>query len=115
MPRKTHACAAERRHHGGFNEAAARCHGKLPVAGAESGLHLFASMRPRPDATENRDVYVWSCQTAEASMRPRPDATENCPTTPSPSGTSRFNEAAARCHGKHARSVSASTPTCPLQ
>ena len=36
-----------------FNEAAARCRGKLP-ARAQTGLLLLgASMRPRPDAAEN--------------------------------------------------------------
>ena len=36
-----------------------------------------ASMRPRPDATENPDVRLGFLRSVEASMRPRPDATEN--------------------------------------
>ena len=36
-----------------------------------------ASMRPRPDATENPRPGVEHVQPAGASMRPRPDATEN--------------------------------------
>ena len=36
-----------------------------------------------------------------ASMRPRPDATENLPESSRPSSAAAcFNEAAARCHGK---------------
>ena len=36
-----------------------------------------------------------------ASMRPRPDATENAGGTRAhPRAPARFNEAAARCHGK---------------
>ena len=61
-----------------FNEAAARCRGKLgaPAAASEGGA--LASMRPRPDAAENVDeagaMFGAGCY---ASMRPRPDAAEN--------------------------------------
>ena len=53
MPRKTYDGGQFNvRPPSGFNEAAARCHGKhhrrLLVFG-----ELVASMRPRPDATEN--------------------------------------------------------------
>ena len=41
--------------HAGFNEAAARCHGK-PAHPPRSRGHGAASMRPRPDATENVPV-----------------------------------------------------------
>ena len=65
---------------------------------------IYASMRPRPDAAENvvraahYDLY------GVASMRPRPDAAENpAARRGSPGATSRFNEAAARCRGKHPR------------
>ena len=86
---------------------------------------LPASMRPRPDAAENRTrsaVAPWGCAGFNeaaarcrgkpvqgfplqsdilASMRPRPDAAENPlrepVTDPRPQG---FNEAAARCRGK---------------
>ena len=37
----------------GFNEAAARCRGKLPVALLPCREQTAASMRPRPDAAEN--------------------------------------------------------------
>ena len=60
-----------------FNEAAARCRGKrLPVR--VLGEEHEASMRPRPDATENSggDGSLGAVSAA-ASMRPRPDAAEN--------------------------------------
>ena len=38
----------------GFNEAAARCRGKPKAGGAEAPPCRSASMRPRPDAAENR-------------------------------------------------------------
>ena len=86
----------------GFNEAAARCRGKLPQLLRGRGDHP-ASMRPRPDAAENRgevnppgsrrpcfneaaarcrgkpigSVRPFPCP--GASMRPRPDAAENAP------------------------------------
>ena len=109
----------------GFNEAAARCHGKLifgeprVAAGIASmrprpdatenaraavveELGPRASMRPRPDATENAPLRVRDRGSLAASMRPRPDATENAETRRrGPSTSPRFNEAAARCHGKH--------------
>ena len=62
-----------------------------------------ASMRPRPDATENaRSAAARRVPgPARASMRPRPDATENCGArVAKPGRPLRFNEAAARCHGK---------------
>ena len=37
----------------GFNEAAARCRGKLTENVQRAGLTPLASMRPRPDAAEN--------------------------------------------------------------
>ena len=61
----------------------------------------FASMRPRPDATENVARRHPRGAALEASMRPRPDATENGGAThPRSLATQGFNEAAARCHGK---------------
>ena len=61
----------------GFNEAAARCRGKLrpglPPPQREDG----ASMRPRPDAAENVHQAVRLLLRRAASMRPRPDAAEN--------------------------------------
>ena len=63
-----------------------------------------ASMRPRPDATENVVRHLAEIIALVASMRPRPDATENMERTLKPApDTSRFNEAAARCHGKRAQ------------
>ena len=63
-----------------------------------------ASMRPRPDATENAgDRNAW-LEAGDASMRPRPDATENVSGPWSlPLTLTGFNEAAARCHGKRHR------------
>ena len=83
-----------------FNEAAARCRGKRPgsadvpvllialqfLAGGEG--HRVASMRPRPDAAENRGARRRRDLGDAASMRPRPDAAEN---------------AAGRAHAAHSR------------
>ena len=54
MPRKTFAAADVRPGPTRFNEAAARCRGKLGVR-LYSLRHSvgIASMRPRPDAAEN--------------------------------------------------------------
>ena len=61
-----------------------------------------ASMRPRPDAAENEAQEERLGLDLAASMRPRPDAAENGRRRRAPAGTrSRFNEAAARCRGKH--------------
>ena len=89
---------------GGFNEAAARCRGK-PRARRLGVFLRVASMRPRPDAAENRSrTCAPNGPGVPASMRPRPDAAEN------PRGRSAahargscFNEAAARCRGKPCR------------
>ena len=60
-----------------FNEAAARCRGKLlPGPPFYYGYNL-ASMRPRPDAAENVGASAEATLTDLASMRPRPDAAEN--------------------------------------
>ena len=65
-----------------------------------------ASMRPRPDAAENRRARRGDPDPVSASMRPRPDAAEN---GRGPSirtiGRRGFNEAAARCRGKRPRQV----------
>ena len=86
-----------------FNEAAARCRGKLPVGILLDPPYLTASMRPRPDAAENCGLHrpgsgrdagfneaAARCRgklpgneraeppISRASMRPRPDAAENC-------------------------------------
>ena len=85
-----------------FNEAAARCRGKpLDGSGLHSGVRQ-ASMRPRPDAAENRrGKPSISDLTLEASMRPRPDAAENPRRIRHRLVCCRgFNEAAARCRGK---------------
>ena len=61
-----------------FNEAAARCRGKPQGYALGATIPSGASMRPRPDAAENRTTFG---------------------STPSVSRTC-FNEAAARCRGK---------------
>ena len=63
-----------------------------------------ASMRPRPDAAENIHERVQEVMRRyRASMRPRPDAAENRRrTTTATCSTAGFNEAAARCRGKPA-------------
>ena len=66
---------------------------------AEGGDH--ASMRPRPDAAENRVHAGRGRAGLHASMRPRPDAAENQHRAHAGGMRSvRFNEAAARCRGK---------------
>ena len=54
MPRKTRVSAWWTSSTSGFNEAAARCRGKLDLGRYEEAMRLLASMRPRPDAAENR-------------------------------------------------------------
>ena len=77
MPRKTRANAPRPMRPRRFNEAAARCRGKL-VRGVEPGLDAAASMRPRPDAAENGRPHRGRRHRRRlASMRPRPDAAEN--------------------------------------
>ena len=100
MPRKTRGFvgrgAARRR----FNEAAARCRGKLPRLGRLAAA-LGASMRPRPDAAENAAAALQVAGQVRASMRPRPDAAENARRGAGAARRApRFNEAAARCRGK---------------
>ena len=62
-----------------------------------------ASMRPRPDAAENAAAQaVDLVRLCRASMRPRPDAAENPVILGRSTAPYRcFNEAAARCRGKH--------------
>ena len=111
---------------GRFNEAAARCRGKLARLAGEVADLEHASMRPRPDAAENSLAERASVGGRSASMRPRPDAAENSgaghrgdprrlasmrprPDAAENGGAGRrspvaspgFNEAAARCRGKH--------------
>ena len=78
MPRKTPADRrVHRRHRPGFNEAAARCRGKLGIGEIPAGAAGGASMRPRPDAAENAAERAAGRAAVPASMRPRPDAAEN--------------------------------------
>ena len=126
MPRKTTSSGWHRRQYERrFNEAAARCRGKLEGRQRDAPQALAASMRPRPDAAENRFVARRFIIHPLASMRPRPDAAENvidgaevrhvdlASMRPRPdaaenvfpgrghrAGRGRFNEAAARCRGK---------------
>ena len=60
-----------------FNEAAARCRGKHDERVGGAGVGAPASMRPRPDAAENRPGRARGGRGQLASMRPRPDAAEN--------------------------------------
>ena len=52
MPRKPLGIRADEPQRIGFNEAAARCRGNLPVSSEEWARERRASMRPRPDAAE---------------------------------------------------------------
>ena len=84
MPRKTRPNRRCRRlvNHG-FNEAAARCRGKPTGRGLQPAGPRTASMRPRPDAAENRPRRrLRGRPDRAASMRPRPDAAENRPARP---------------------------------
>ena len=55
MPRKTSGVMLRRRRCAAcFNEAAARCRGKLLAPSTPRSNIAAASMRPRPDAAENR-------------------------------------------------------------
>ena len=85
-----------------FNEAAARCRGKLERVVGRTPEGGEASMRPRPDAAENFLMSLPDNPGMGASMRPRPDAAENIATaeTDPTAATPGFNEAAARCRGK---------------
>ena len=76
MPRKTPRACRVARARPSFNEAAARCRGKL-FRGRERGGRVSASMRPRPDAAENPEPPQEAGELVAASMRPRPDAAEN--------------------------------------
>ena len=77
MPRKTVRSRDRRTAGSRFNEAAARCRGKLHGSRADAETALAASMRPRPDAAENLDHRRAGTRQLGASMRPRPDAAEN--------------------------------------
>ena len=60
-------------------------------------------MRPRLDAAENRAAWHGRRRPRTTSMRPRLDAAENAARHVPPDGPeTHFNEAAARCRGKHA-------------
>ena len=69
----------ESRRRDGFNEAAARCRGKREDGDMSNVAANLASMRPRPDAAENRIEAKCKELGYTASMRPRPDAAENMP------------------------------------
>ena len=72
-PRRWPACSSPC-----FNEAAARCRGKPQHLRVNAAGTALASMRPRPDAAENRGPGRGPLSGAvAASMRPRPDAAEN--------------------------------------
>ena len=92
MPRKTRTAAVRPDvRNGGFNEAAARCRGK-------------------------QVLQAWAAGVAPASMRPRPDAAENrAPAAGDGSAGRRFNEAAARCRGKPLTTVHPSADNPRLQ
>ena len=76
MPRKTSSVRTVAPRGECFNEAAARCRGKLALTWVTE-MSPPASMRPRPDAAENVVVGREQAAVRVASMRPRPDAAEN--------------------------------------
>ena len=83
MPRKTCCSGAGRSACRRFNEAAARCHGKHPapagVSRAKPGFNEAAARCHGKQGFCRRCACVY-----HASMRPRPDATENTITTEDP-------------------------------
>ena len=88
----------------GFNEAAARCRGKRNWPVDAMIQVLLASMRPRPDAAENRAGTA----RRTAVVRRFNEAAARCRgkrvnTAPRQARGNSFNEAAARCRGKPAR------------
>ena len=106
--------ARRRRRPAGFNEAAARCRGKPGQVARQDVEALEASMRPRPDAAENlggRGTRAWGCRRCfnEAAARCRGKLQER---VSQGSAGIRFNEAAARCRGKR-RAAATSGPTPP--
>ena len=138
MPRKTPTSSTRTPSPPGFNEAAARCRGKPAAPRHRSRGADFASMRPRPDAAENGGARTRMTALALASMRPRPDAAENGRIPPLPARhraasmrprpdaaenaargaraggrATGFNEAAARCRGKHAGPGGSALPIPP--
>ena len=101
MPRKTskvwHHCQGRSRC---FNEAAARCRGKLSTAVTRrSAAARFNEAAAR--CRGKRERRGRGDADGDASMRPRPDAAENRrrPAV-QPRRRTGFNEAAARCRGK---------------
>ena len=114
MPRKTLRLRVALLYPVRFNEAAARCRGKRRLV-VEPGKLVGASMRPRPDAAENRLAGVMEGRSdGGASMRPRPDAAENPRArTATPRARPCFNEAAARCRGKQCGGAVGDRPRRP--
>ena len=100
MPRKTWKPSAAASSSAGFNEAAARCRGKQgPFNRPFAGLRGFNEAAAR--CRGKRVAPARLRGRPGASMRPRPDAAENrsC-SSPAPRACGCFNEAAARCRGK---------------
>ncbi len=84
-----------------FNEAAAKCCGRLHFGYFSRTLHA-ASMRPQQNAAEDDLLPDAREIRARASMRPQQNAAED--DVPIPSGDDKipsFNEAAAKCCGRH--------------
>ena len=116
MPRKTAAWRLPSDRQRSFNEAAARCRGKHGLRNMNTILMRQASMRPRPDAAENRrpsfqsaDLALLQCAAARCRGKRRA-------ITAVGDSSPCFNEAAARCRGKHAPPPAAqSDPALSLQ
>ena len=85
----------------GFNEAAARCRGKLGQQVCDPSVRA-ASMRPRPDAAENKHDEIVILLGPQGFN----EAAARCRGKRAPGEARkrhvprRFNEAAARCRGK---------------
>ena len=102
MPRKTPPCRpGYERDRSGFNEAAARCRGKLPPAGRRIPAELPGFNEAAARCRGKHPPETLHVADLDASMRPRPDAAENGRGRRRTGQTSAgFNEAAARCRGK---------------
>ena len=92
----------------GFNEAAARCRGKL-LEDITMGRALSRFNEAAARCRGKRALRLREVRIPGASMRPRPDAAENGGAVEHRGQrTASFNEAAARCRGKPSRETSTS-------
>ncbi len=89
-----------------FNEAPAKCRGKHGCGERAPNGNPRASMRPQRNAGENHTMPMPQFHGIDASMRPQRNAGENpCSCAGLPVCGTCFNEAPAKCRGKHAEGL----------